>query len=120
MAAKRVLIVDDNADAVTVLAVSLRRAGHDVHQASDGRSALEMTRKLRPDYLFLDLGLPEIDGHEVARQIRRDPAFAKTRIIALTGSGQDRDRQQALDAGFDQCLIKPVDLAFIDSLLGHA
>ena len=119
MAAKRrILIVDDNADAVAVLAVALRRAGHDVHQAADGRSALDVARRVRPDFIFLDIGLPSLDGFGVARQIRLDPTLAGARIIGVTGYAQERDREEAARAGFDQFLVKPIDLAFIGSLLG--
>jgi CheY-like chemotaxis protein len=115
---RRVLVVDDNADAIAVLAVALRRAGHEVHQASDGRAALEIARIVRPEFLFLDLGLPQVDGYGVARQIRLDPVLRDMRIIAVTGYAQERDREEARKAGFDQYLVKPIDLAFIKSLLG--
>ena len=117
-AKKRVLIVDDNADAVAVLAVAIRRGGHEVHEAFDGRSALEAARRVRPDFIFLDIALPRLDGFGVVRQIRSDPALASTRVIAITGFAQDRDREEAQKAGFDQFLVKPIDLGFVDSLLG--
>lgn len=115
---KKVLIVDDNADAVAVLAVALRRSGHEVHQAADGRAALDLARSVRPDFIFLDIGLPRLDGFGVARQLRLDPALAATRIIAVTGYAQERDREEAMKAGFDQYMVKPIDLAFVSSLLG--
>ena len=115
---RRVLVVDDNADAIAVLTVALRRAGHEVHQARDGREALEVARKVRPELMFLDLGLPAFDGYDVARQIRLDPFLKDMRIIAVTGYAQEADREEARKAGFDQYLVKPIDLSFIKSLLG--
>lgn len=117
-APKRILLVDDNADAVAVLALALRRAGHEVHQAFDGRTALEVARRVRPDLLFLDVGLPQLDGFGVARQLRLDPDLKNMRIIGLSGHVRDRDREEAREAGFDQYFAKPIDLDFIDSLLG--
>src|ERR1700674_5749017 len=92
---RRVLVVDDNADAIAVLAVALRRAGHEVHQAHDGRTALDVARVARPEFVFLDLGLPGLDGYDVARQIRLDPALKDTRIIAVTGYARESDREEA-------------------------
>jgi len=112
-----IFIVDDNPDAVAVLSVALRRRGREVQRASDGRSALELARKLRPELVFLDLGLPQMNGFEVARALRRELG-QEVRIIAVTGSGQQVDRDAALEAGFDHYLVKPVDLAFVESLLG--
>jgi two-component system CheB/CheR fusion protein len=117
---RRILIVDDNPDAVAVLAIALKRAGHETHHAGDGRTGLALVRTLRPDIVVLDIGLPEVDGFEVARQIRCDPALSATRIIALTGSGRQDDREAAREAGIDQVLLKPIDLAFLESLLGRA
>jgi CheY-like chemotaxis protein len=115
---RKVLLVDDNADAVAVIAAFLKRAGHEVHEARDGHAALEAARRVRPDFVFLDLGLPGLDGIGVARQLRSDPQLGGTRIVAMTGSGREEDRQAALDAGCDQYVLKPVDIDFIRSLLG--
>lgn len=112
------LLVDDNADAVAVIAAFLKRAGHEVHEARDGLAAIELARRLRPEFLFLDLGLPGLDGLDVARQLRTDPQLARMRIVAVTGSGREGDRQAALDVGCDQYLLKPLDLVFVRSLLG--
>ena len=103
-AARKVLLVDDNADAVAVVAAWLKRAGHEVHEARDGFAAAELARRLRPDFVFLDLGLPGLDGLAVARQLRADAQLARTRIIAMTGSGREDDREAAREAGFDQYL----------------
>jgi two-component system CheB/CheR fusion protein len=115
---RKVLLVDDNADAVAVIAAFLKHAGHEVHEARDGFAGMELARKVRPDFLFLDLGLPGLDGLDVARGLRSDPQNARMRIIAMTGSGREVDRQAAREAGFDQYLLKPIDLDFIRSLLG--
>ena len=115
---RKVLLVDDNIDAVAVLAAYLKRAGHEVHEARDGFAALEVARRLRPDFLFLDLGLPGMDGLGVARQLRSDANLSRMRIVAMTGSGRQDDREAAREAGIDQYLLKPVDLEFIRSLLG--
>ena len=117
-APRKVLLVDDNMDAVAVIAAYLKRAGHEVHEARDGFSALEMARRMRPDFLFLDLGLPGMDGLGVARQLRTDPNLSRMRIVAMTGSGRHDDREAAREAGVDQYLLKPVDLEFVRSLLG--
>ena len=119
MKPRRILIVDDNPDAVAVLAISLKRAGHETFHAGDGRIALELARKHRPDIIFLDIGLPGLNGYEVARAVRADPVLSHARIIAVTGSGQEHDRDAARAAGIDQYLVKPIDLAFVESLLGH-
>lgn len=114
----KVLLVDDNADSIAVIAAFLKRAGHEVHEARDGFAALEIARRVRPDFLFLDLGLPGMDGLGVARQLRGDPGLSRMRIVAMTGSGREDDRQAAREAGIDQYLLKPIDLEFIRSLLG--
>lgn len=112
------LLVDDNADSVAVIAAFLRRSGHEVHEARDGLAAIEIARRVRPEFVFLDLGLPGLDGLGVARQLRADPQLGRMRIVAVTGSGREDDRQASLDAGCDQHLLKPLDLDFIRSLLG--
>lgn len=116
---RKVLIVDDNPDAVAILTIMLKRAGHETYHAVNGSEALALARRLRPDFVFLDIGLPQINGLEVARELRRDPGFAGVRIIAISGLGQETVRKEAQDAGFDQYLVKPIDLAFVESLLGH-
>ena len=110
--------MDDNADAVAVIAAWLKHAGHEVHEARDGLAAAELARRVRPDIVFLDLGLPGMDGLAVARQLRGDPSLGRMRIVAMTGSGREDDRQAAREAGFDQYLLKPLDLDFLRSLLG--
>lgn len=118
MVARRVLVVDDNVDQANSIALLLEHAGHDVQVAHDGLKALELARSTRPEFVFLDLGLPKLDGFEVARALRREPALAGVRIIAVTGYAQESDRARALEAGIDQHIVKPADPAFIESLLG--
>jgi len=109
-----VLVVDDNADASESLAVLLRLSGHEVEVAANGESALALAGTFRPQVVLLDLGLPGMDGFEVARRLRARPELAATRLIAITGYGQASDRQATAAAGFERHLTKPVD---VDSLL---
>jgi signal transduction histidine kinase len=104
----RVMIVDDNVDAATTTAELLSVLGHHVQVAHDGKSALALIQQMQPDVAILDIGLPDIDGFELAEAARRAGYVGK--LVALTGYGQDRDRRRSLDAGFDLHLTKPVDL----------
>ena|SRR5687768_8913182 len=115
---RRILVVDDNFDQANLLAVLLRSSGHDVHVARDGHGALEAAHRLRPEFLFLDLSLPKMDGYQVARLLRADPALSSMRIIAITGHALEEDRERSRDAGIDVHLVKPVDPRFLESLLG--
>jgi CheY-like chemotaxis protein len=114
----RILVVDDNQDGADSLARVIRLWGHDVHTAYD-ESAVDLATSLRPDVILLDIAMPRMDGHHVARRIReRTPADAPL-IIAITGFHDETARQRALDAGFDDYLIKPVDLTTLGKLLLH-
>jgi two-component system CheB/CheR fusion protein len=115
---RRVLVVDDITDSAESLARLLRRWGHEVHLAHDGPSALSAARSTAPEIVLLDIGLPGMDGYEVARQLRQDPDQSTTVLVALTGYSQLTDRQQTHDAGFDEHLIKPVDTTLLRTLLG--
>lgn len=106
----RILVVDDNVDAANTLAEALRLAGHEVREEHEGGSALAALKEFRADVILLDLGLPGMDGYEVARRVRADPGFAKTRLVAITGYGQDDDRKRTAHLGVDRHLVKPVDL----------
>jgi len=114
---KRILVVDDNPDAAEVLAATLRIMGHEVFVAHDGRAALAVLSKARPDIALLDITMPGMSGYELARHIRSQAGPA-VRIVALSGFGLDEDRARAFEAGFDQHMVKPVDPAFLKSLLG--
>jgi CheY-like chemotaxis protein/anti-sigma regulatory factor (Ser/Thr protein kinase) len=114
---KRVLIVDDNADGARMLARLLKAVGHAVDVVYDGPSALEFTDSCSPDVVLLDIGLPGMDGYEVARRIRRRHELDRTLLVALTGYGQAEDRARALEVGFDDHLVKPVSPDDLASLL---
>ena len=105
-----VVIVEDNADAREMLRVCLELAGHDVRATEDGPAGIEAARELRPDVALIDIGLPGVDGYEVARQLRATLDHG-TKLVALTGYGQPEDRRRALEAGFDAHITKPVDPA---------
>jgi PAS domain S-box-containing protein len=113
----KVLVVDDNADFVQMLAASLESAGHEVRKALDGRSAIGTAVSYRPDVVLLDLGLPVMGGLEVARELRRRPEMAGVRLVALTGWGQAQDRRRTEEAGFDHHLTKPTDPQELQALL---
>jgi CheY-like chemotaxis protein len=113
----RVLVVDDNRDAAITLSMVLRLQGHQVQVAHDGPTALEMTSEFQPDMIFLDIGMPGMDGYEVARRIRTSPDLQQPILAALTGWGQEEDRQRTADAGFDHHLVKPPEPQAIEKLL---
>jgi signal transduction histidine kinase/CheY-like chemotaxis protein len=117
---RRVLVVDDNLDTADTMAALLRLWGHEVEVAHDGPTALAMAKSGRPELMFLDIGLPGMDGYQVAEGIRRDLSDRRMILIALTGLGQAEDRQRALDAGFDRHLTKPVSPETLKELLAAA
>jgi len=113
----RVLVVEDNVDAAEGLMMLLEVFGHRARVACDGPSALEAARAEVPDLMLVDIGLPGIDGYEVARRARQVPELRDVPLVALTGYGQDEDRRRALEAGFDHHLTKPVDPARLRKLV---
>jgi PAS domain S-box-containing protein len=118
---RRILVVDDNVDAANSLAKLLIRIyGQDVRIAHDGLSALDVAVAFRPEVVLLDIGMPGMDGYEVARRLRSRPEFAATRLVALTGWGQQQDRMRSQEAGFDRHLVKPVDPEVVRGLLADA
>jgi CheY-like chemotaxis protein len=117
---RRVLVVDDNIDAAESIASLLSLSGHEVQTAHDGQAALRIALSFRPEFIFLDLGMPGLDGFAVAQRLRAEPGFDKVRIIAVTGYGTEQDRRRCLEGGFDQHYLKPVDPKFLESLLGNA
>jgi len=112
-----VLVVDDNLDAAEGLAMLLSLRGHQVATAHDGHQAIEAAREQRPDVVLLDIGLPRLDGFEVARRLRQEHTARPMLLVALTGYGQERDRVRAREAGFDHHLLKPVRLEMLEQLL---
>ena len=116
-AGHRLLVVDDNVDAADSLAMLLRMLGHEVRVAHDGPAALEVVRGYLPQMVFLDIGMPGMNGHEVARRMRQLPGLANVWLAALTGWGQQEDRRRSAEAGFDHHLVKPVESKVIEELL---
>jgi CheY-like chemotaxis protein/two-component sensor histidine kinase len=113
----RVLVVDDNIDSADSIAMLLQMSGHDVRVAYSGQDALDMAAEYQPDIVLLDIGLPGMDGYEVARRVRAQPQLEKVKLIAVTGYGQEADRRQSQEAGFDYHLVKPVDAQKLGELL---
>jgi CheY-like chemotaxis protein/two-component sensor histidine kinase len=116
---RRVLVVDDNQDAAQSLATLLRIRGQEVHVAFDGPSALQAAESFGPDIIFLDIGLPGMDGYEVAQHLRKQPQLDKMLLVALTGYGQQDDRRRSHEAGFDVHLVKPADPATLQRLIAE-
>jgi signal transduction histidine kinase/ActR/RegA family two-component response regulator len=117
-ARRRILVADDNRDSAEMLATSLELQGHDVATAHDGEHAVALVETFQPDVAFLDLGMPKVDGYSAARRIREEPWGRSVLLVAVTGWGQDDDKRRSRQAGFDAHLVKPVDLAEIETLLG--
>jgi CheY-like chemotaxis protein len=108
-ARRRIVVVEDNTDNRQMLRSLLQLSGHQVTAAADGRTGLEAIRAVLPEIALIDIGLPLMDGHEVARRIRALPECDQVLLVALTGCGRPQDRKRALEAGFDAHLVKPVD-----------
>jgi CheY-like chemotaxis protein len=114
---RRILIVEDNGDALETLRMSLSAAGHEVHQATQALEALELAHRIRPDVAIVDVGLPDIDGYEIARRLRQREENRDLRLIALSGYGSPDDHKRTREAGFDAHLLKPLDYEKLASLL---
>jgi CheY-like chemotaxis protein len=114
-----VLLIEDNAGNRETLRMLLQLWGHQVEVAEDGRQGLDGLLAARPDVAVVDIGLPGLDGYEVARRVRRSPAGAGIFLIALTGYGQPDDHRRAFEAGFDAFLVKPVDPGTLARLLAN-
>lgn len=114
---KRVLVVDDNHDSAEMLAELLELLGYESRIAAEAVSALNIAAEFNPDVMLIDIGLPKVNGYELAQRIRAIPQFTSAPMIALTGYGLDSDRQRALQAGFDEHLVKPVDLQKLQAFL---
>jgi CheY-like chemotaxis protein len=115
----RILVVDDNVDAASMLGMLLEAAGHEVVIEHESRHALERATSEAPQVCILDIGLPEMDGNELAQRLRASPRTAGAVLIAITGYGQDSDRGQTLAAGFDHHLVKPVDTKQLAAILAE-
>jgi len=113
----KILIADDSQDGADSLAFLLRAAGHDVTTAYDGRTAIQLAQEVAPDVVLLDIGMPEVSGYDVARAIRRESWGRSMRLIALTGWGQAEHRRRSLEVGFDEHLVKPVELDVLEDVL---
>ena len=111
------LLMDDNPDSATSLAMLLQLTGNETHIAHDGLEAVDAAAAFRPDVVLLDIGLPKLNGYEAARRIREQPSGNKMVLVALTGWGQEEDRRKSSEAGFDGHLVKPVDYPALMELL---
>jgi CheY-like chemotaxis protein len=114
---RRILVVDDNVDAAESLAMLLRMEGHDVRVAHDGPAALTTVDADPPDLVFLDIGMPVMNGYDVAQRLRRRPGLENLLLVAMTGWGQEEDRRRSQEAGFDHHLVKPVEPDALHKLL---
>ena len=114
---KRILVVDDMHDIALSLVLVLQRLGHKAEFVTDSWKALEAARRLRPELVFLDIGMPGLDGYSLARMFRQEFGFDDLRLVALTAWGSDEDRAESRRAGFDAHVTKPADPETIDSIL---
>jgi CheY-like chemotaxis protein len=116
-ASLRILVVDDNLDSADTLALLLQSSGHNVRIANEADTALETADTFKPQVIVLDIGLPKMDGYQVAQRLRQQPQLENPFLIALTGYGQDEDRQRSKQAGFNYHFVKPVDPQGLQSLI---
>jgi len=114
---RKVLVVDDHRDAARILNLLIGALGHDVRTVTSGEQALMEMNAFQPEIVLLDIGLPKMDGYEVARRLRARPECREVKLVALTGWGQDEDRRRSRDAGFDLHLVKPVDSDTLQAVL---
>jgi CheY-like chemotaxis protein len=115
---RRILVVEDNLDSVHTLTLLLRDMGHNVEYAINGYAALSIARSFQPEIVFLDLGLPGLDGFEVCRNLKIDPSLRTARVIAVTGYADEASRKRSRDVGCELHVVKPVSPQFLYSLLG--
>ncbi len=116
----RILVVDDSVDAAETLAMLLQLSGHEVRTAHDGLAAIGAAIEFLPNVVLLDIGLPGMNGFEVAKRLRQEPAFANPLLVAMTGYGEALARQRSKEAGFDHHLVKPVDFEKVEAILASA
>lgn len=115
----KIIVVDDNEDAADMLAMLLERLGNTTRVAHDAHAALQLVDEFAPELAVLDIGLPEVDGYELAQQLRRRAGTERVHLIALTGYGQASDKARAVQAGFDAHLVKPVTLETLQQLIAQ-
>ena len=116
----RMLVVDDNRDGADLMAVLLRLQGHEVEVAHDGYRALEIAARFEPEVVLLDIGLPGMNGYDVAKQLRQMKLARAQCLIAMTGYGSEEDRQRTEEAGFDHHIVKPIEPAELNKLLARS
>ncbi len=116
---RRVLVVDDHQDGADSLGLMLELLGATTRVVYDGQSALQAIDEFLPEVVFLDIGMPLMDGYDVARAIRQRPEHSGIQLVALTGWGRDDDRRRSFEAGFDRHLVKPLDPAALKDVLGE-
>jgi two-component system CheB/CheR fusion protein len=115
---RRVLVIEDNLDSVHSMAVLVKMMGHEVQFAINGFAALDIARQFRPDVVLVDIGLPDFNGCDIARQLKWEPGFEKTRFIAISALPAEPHRQKALQAGCSEFFAKPIDPKVLEDLLG--
>jgi CheY-like chemotaxis protein len=116
---RRVLVVDDDLDNVHSMALLLKTMGHEVQFAINGFAAIDIARTFRPDLILLDIALPDVNGEDIARQLKWEPGLERTRIVAVTGRSGADDRKRALAAGCEDFCVKPLEAATLASLLAQ-
>jgi CheY-like chemotaxis protein len=114
---RKVLLVDDNVDAMEMMAFLLAEMGYEAHTTADAGNLVQMALEQQPDVIVLDIGLPGIDGYELARMLKRHPQLSSIRLVAHTGYGSPEDRRKAQEAGFDAHLVKPAELEDLEKAL---
>jgi CheY-like chemotaxis protein len=114
-----VLLVEDHPDSAETLTMLLQLLGHQVRSVHDGLAALDAVHAEVPDVMIVDIGLPGMDGYEVARRVRQDPKLRRVLLVALTGYGSEEDKRRALTAGFDHHLVKPITPEALDGLVAR-
>jgi len=115
-----ILIVDDNRESARMLAMLLELDGHETRVSHDGHDALLQARSYRPRVVLLDIGLPGLNGYEVAERLRKDESCRDSRIIAITGYGREQDRRRSKEAGIDAHLLKPVDYDYLANIIAQS
>lgn len=114
---RRILVADDNIDALDSLAMLLEFAGHEVQKARDGAEAFESAREWHPDIMLLDLGMPKLTGYEVAQKVRAEEWGRPVKLVAISGWGQSEDQRRSRESGFDQHLVKPISFESLNGIL---